>query len=493
MRIYLSILVVHFFLFQPVSAQVDDIPQSLNIDSNFAFIQGYSQATLSKLKSHFDRVKDEKLVILHYGGSHIQAENPTTVARKKFHDQFGYGGRGLLFNYGAANTYSSVNYSSTFTGKWKYNKSFQGKKVDLPLGICGMVVETSDSVAALNFKMKTPIVKEDYSCFLFFENDSLSHGFRMFINEKEITTGMRTYPYGVSFPFSDSITSIRIEVVKTVTSKRFRFYGLNIENVKNSGVVYHSTGVGAAAFRSILTLEKIDVQAPVIQPDIVILDFGTNDILYHNKIDKNLVKEVEKSIKLWRSIHPEILVVLTSTQDLYYKKKYITAGILFRDLMDSLARKNDCLFWNWYDLSGGIKTIRTWYNEGYAQSDCIHLTKKGYQVKGGLLYHSFIQTLDRFSSNATMNELTIPMKDYSTKDTLTGQAPLGIDSLEVPKPQVDRPNVTPKVKYHVVKSGDTLSQIAQKYHTTISKLKALNNLSRTTIRIGQRLKIPIRT
>ena len=104
------------------------LPAELKIDSSFAYIQGYSSATLSRLKRQFDAVDSNKLVILHYGGSHIQAENPTTIARNRFHERFGSGGRGLLFNYGAANTYSSINYSSTYTGKWSYNKSYQGKK-----------------------------------------------------------------------------------------------------------------------------------------------------------------------------------------------------------------------------------------------------------------------------------------------------------------------------------------------------------------------------
>ena len=465
------------------------LPVSLKIDSSFAYIQGYSQQSLQKLKSHFDKANQEKVVILHYGGSHIQAENPTTVARAKFHERFGYGGRGLMFSYGAANTYSSINYSSTFTGKWKYNKSFQGKKADLPLGVCGMVVETTDSVASLNFKLKNPIQKENYSCYLFFENDSVSHGFRLFINEMEVDE--LTYsPNGASFNYSDSINSIRIQIIKKNGSKRFRFYGLNIENTQNGGVVYHSTGVGAAAFRSILTLEKLPDQIPLINPDIVLLDFGTNDILYQNKIDKNLVKEVEKSIRMWRELQPEVLIVLTSTQDLYYKKRYITAGIEFRNLMDSLAKANNCLFWNWYDLSGGIRTIRTWYDEGYAQKDCIHLTKKGYQVKGSLLYDSFMNTLDSIGKNGSIKTLTIPLKDYSIEDTTTVP--------KVEQTNVERDNTVPiakpkpQFKWYTVKSGDTLSEISRKYNVSVGKIKSANGLRGDVIRVGQRLKIPLR-
>ena len=43
---------------------------------------------------------------------------------------------------------------------------------------------------------------------------------------------------------------------------------------------------------------------------------------------------------------------------------------------------------------------------------------------------------------------------------------------------------------YTVKSGDTLYSIANKYNTTVSALKALNNLSSNTLSIGTVLKIP---
>jgi len=41
-----------------------------------------------------------------------------------------------------------------------------------------------------------------------------------------------------------------------------------------------------------------------------------------------------------------------------------------------------------------------------------------------------------------------------------------------------------------VKAGDTLSEIAVRFDTTVAKLKKLNKLASSTIRIGQRLKLP---
>ncbi|MDI6833716.1 MAG: LysM peptidoglycan-binding domain-containing protein, partial [Bacteroidales bacterium] len=43
---------------------------------------------------------------------------------------------------------------------------------------------------------------------------------------------------------------------------------------------------------------------------------------------------------------------------------------------------------------------------------------------------------------------------------------------------------------HVVKSGETLSSIANKYNTTVDAIKKANNLKSTKIYVGQKLKIP---
>ena len=47
-----------------------------------------------------------------------------------------------------------------------------------------------------------------------------------------------------------------------------------------------------------------------------------------------------------------------------------------------------------------------------------------------------------------------------------------------------------KIRYHVIRSGDTLSGLSYRYGVSVSKMGSLNGISRNSIlRIGQRVRI----
>ena len=43
---------------------------------------------------------------------------------------------------------------------------------------------------------------------------------------------------------------------------------------------------------------------------------------------------------------------------------------------------------------------------------------------------------------------------------------------------------------HVIARGDTLSEIAERYHVSMAAIRAANSLSSDNVRIGQKLQIP---
>ncbi len=50
----------------------------------------------------------------------------------------------------------------------------------------------------------------------------------------------------------------------------------------------------------------------------------------------------------------------------------------------------------------------------------------------------------------------------------------------------------PKTEIYIVKKGDFLSKIADRYGVSVTYLKKLNNLKREQVNVGQRLKVPKR-
>jgi len=460
------------------------LPENLNIDTNYAYIQVPSEESYERFCSLFRRTKTEKLVLLHYGASHVQSEIYPHEARVLLQNDFGHSGPGFLFPFSAANTYSSINYVSTHKGNWKYAKSFQ-QNPSVPLGARGMSIETSDSGAEFSINFKNKIAPDDYTLYIFADINDQTPKFAISTGNftVEITDSILNLNKDLGFlsiPLRGPFDSLNLRILPSSEHQNvFRFYGFNLQSSHEHGLIYHSMGVGAAPFESILRLPLLKKQVTVLNPDVVLIDFGTNNILYTNSIPVEMPEYVQKAIRLFREINPDIQIILTSTQDLYYKGRYIDAAVAFNHLMDSLAKEHQVFFWNYYDLSGGYAQIRNWQSAGYAQKDHIHLTAKGYKLKGYLLYRSIVNTLHyRNNNDIVSNPLQLAVKNY---DTLINERQAS---------QVASVNKTQYRKRYVVKSGDCLSKIAKKHHTTVSQLKKANGLKGDFIRAGQTLKIP---
>jgi len=106
----------------------------------------------------------------------------------------------------------------------------------------------------------------------------------------------------------------------------------------------------------------------------------------------------------------------------------------------------------------------------------VHIVKRG-------------DSLSKISAqyNVTINSLK-RLNQLSKSTVYLGQK---LKLPAVAKSVVNKPVSTPsKPRVHKVKRGDTLSEIADKYGTTMRKIMTANNLRSRTILLGQKLKIP---
>ena len=91
-----------------------------------------------------------------------------------------------------------------------------------------------------------------------------------------------------------------------------------------------------------------------------------------------------------------------------------------------------------------------------------------------LCYYAYLYS-PAYVKNLQMRGLSIPQ-------------PKPVIKKPAPPKVVEQPK-TPKHIIYVVKSGDTLSKIARKYHVKVSDIKKWNNLKSDLIRENQKLKI----
>ena len=99
-----------------------------------------------------------------------------------------------------------------------------------------------------------------------------------------------------------------------------------------------------------------------------------------------------------------------------------------------------------------------------------HKVKRGETISGiAEKYHVSIASLKK-------------LNDMTDNKIIIGE------ELQIPQSSVDSNQLTDD-GYHIVENGETLYSIAIKYHTSVQKIKKINNLSSSKIIVGQKLKV----
>jgi len=496
----LFMILMFGFLFlsgKTMSAQEDSLRKSLQLSSlreDLNIIEYYQRKDFSHFVDAWKNSRERKVSVVHLGDSHIQGGFSTAVIRKALQDTLGTAGWGMIFPYSVPKSYSPFGYRSVHTGKWDYS-SIVRKNPPLPHGISGYTIRTQDTAAGFTIIFKQAPEESRYLQ-VFCKICDTCFDFTVSTGGVTDTIRMQSFKENpvpcIGLDLMKTGDSITLRVLKSdTTQKVFELYGMSLETRADTGLVYHAPGIGSAQFTAVLEEELLDFQLPLLKPDLVILDFGTNDIFKMRHPDEDLINRINLAIDRIRNAAPEATLMLTSTQDMYNRKRHITSPEWFSGLIRGIAKEKSCVFYDWYQVSGGSKTVKEWLKKGLTQPDRVHLSGKGYRLKGQLFAEALKRSvkwhIDHPESDSLVNILSI---NKLSNDTVSSQNLTKMNT-EIVKP-VDRKSSKTFLLYKV-QPGDTLGLIAQKHRVSIAELKKWNGIRGSLIRSGQKIKIYSKT
>jgi len=339
-----------------------------------------------------------KIRIVHFGGSHIQAGIYSGEARRRMQNFFPglNGGRGMIFPYGMSKTYTPKNYKIKWTGKWDTYRNVERERKG-NLGILGIQANTEDENASITVTLNPTYQKYEINSIKVFHDtgkdaykirlltDSSTYKVTEYINEGYTLIETKNY-----------ISKIKLQVQKTDTAQhKFILYGINLEDNLASGIVYTDAGISGASFVSFLKCNILGKQLSVIKPDLVIISIGTNDTYVKNFNPERYRRHYLQFVEIIKKTVPNVAILMTVPNDCYFHKreplKYTQDA---ENVILKLAKEQNCGVWNLYKIMGAYNSSYLWHKDKLMQNDLIHFTKKGYIIKGELMFDALLKAYD---------------------------------------------------------------------------------------------------
>ena len=338
---------------QPLMRQLPHY-DCVNYNANKLILKGDS----NKLRTFFAKLDslalwgDNKINIVHIGGSHIQAGVFPNRMRMNFSNILpGFGGeRGAIFPYSAARTNNPKNFEVHYSGEWKKCQNSR-PPITETLGMMGYTISTNDLNSSISFNLNPeefgsnwkfnklrlfatigdpelmpiliinndtiPSIYED-STFVFHLNSFAENGTIKLGKASDFDRLYDKYNAKLSDKLdksniSDSILNSQFSIFNSdsleiglesdniqnpieeyctihTSNWKFSIMGLLPENDFN-GITYHSMGVNGASLQSWLRCEKLEEQMAFIKPDLAIMAVGVNDAnVEYGKFSKETFK-----------------------------------------------------------------------------------------------------------------------------------------------------------------------------------------------------------
>ncbi len=468
------------------------------------FIEWDDEETAKKFFTKLASASSKKFRVLHIGDSHLQADIYTGYIREELQKLYGAGGRGLVFPYSAAKTHSAYDYFTYSKGNWSFTKNTEANPA-FDIGLTGYAIRTSDSNANFKLVFSKTIQKFNRNKIkIFVANNPTSYDLELKV--KGIDQPVVLSPSTSSVSWVETVVdsdceSIEVSLRKSDPAQNsFEFYGILLESDSENGVLYASTGVNGAVISSILRQKRFSEEIKAFNPDLFVLDLGINDFFGGGFNAAGIKSDMASIIRKVKEASPETVIMLVNVQDAFNKRNNVQACKDFAQLVQQTAFENGCLFYDIYNVSGGRNSMLNWRASFLANVDQIHLTSKGYNLKGELFLNALKNSQERFVSG----EKNLMVNNKNLEGTIPENLAIYVDNNESQSLSAANTTVIAggsntstlkdekgAYKLHKVLGGESIRSIAKLYNVEISEIRDWNNFY-GALAVNQELKVYVK-
>lgn len=184
-----------------------------------------------------------------------------------------------------------------------------------------------------------------------------------------------------------------------------RVFGVTFQTGK-PGIQYDSLGLNGAYISVLARMFNEKAWGDELRqakPNLVVINYGTNESMYAKFVDYTLEKELRKTIQRIRTAVPDADILMMSPMDRGARSstgEIVTVPALARlvTIEQRVAADEKVAFFNTYQAMGGEGTMGRWYEAEprLVGADFIHPMPRGAKIVGGLLNEALMHGYHRY-------------------------------------------------------------------------------------------------
>lgn len=290
---------------------------------------------------------EEKIHIIHFGGSHIQAGIYSGECRKKLQTFYPglNGGRGMVFPYAMSKTYTPKSYRFRQKGEWTTCRNVEKKYCKL--GMLGINATTKDSTASITLTLNPKYLNYEINQIKIF-HDTSKYSYKIRLSADSSTYKITEFPdKGYTLiETKETSNSFKFQITKTDSIQYyFTLYGIDAEN-DFQGIVYSDAGISGASLPSFLKCNLLEKQLSEIKADLIIISIGTNDTYVKNFNPERYKRHYIEFLNKIKKAVPDAAILLTVPNDCYFHRRDPLAFTADAEkVILQLAKEYNCGVW----------------------------------------------------------------------------------------------------------------------------------------------------